>query len=290
MSKNVKKSGYICPKCRGYFRVHAMRRIEMIVDGGSFVPWFVGMEVENVLEFPGYLEKVDELRNRTGLDEAGTCREIKIDGRAVAIAVMDGRFLMESMGKIVGAKITKTVERATENNLLLIIFSCSGGARMQEGIVSLMQIAKTSIAIKRHHDGNLYISVLTDSTTSVVTASFAMLGDIILAEPKALIGFVGPRVIEQIIWRKLPKGFQRAEYLLEHGFIDKIVERPMLRKTLSDLLKMHMDETVECGGNAEVKENIINNSKLTPWERVQISRKNDRPVATDAAVPDTYFP
>ncbi len=283
LAKTVKEAGYICPKCGGYFRVHAKRRIEMIGDEGSFQPWFEGMEVENPLEFPGYEDKVAELRKKTGLDEAVTCGKVDIHGIAAAVAVMDGRFLMGSMGKIVGEKITKTVEAATEKNLPLIIFSCSGGARMQEGMVSLMQMAKTSAAIKRHHEsGNLYISVLTDPTTGGVTASFAMLGDIILAEPKALIGFAGPRVIEQTIGQKLPKGFQRSEYLLEHGFVDRIVERQELKQTLADLLKLHQNR-----GTDFQKQSIIaepekkKTSQLTPWERVLISRKNDRPVAQD---------
>ncbi|MCR5704107.1 MAG: acetyl-CoA carboxylase, carboxyltransferase subunit beta [Eubacterium sp.] len=283
LAKNVKEAGYICPKCGGYFRVHAKRRIEMIGDEGSFESWFEGMKVEDVLEFPGYVEKVEELRNRTGLDEAVTCGELAIEGQSAAVAVMDGRFLMGSMGKIVGEKITRTVERATERNLPVIIFSCSGGARMQEGIVSLMQMAKTSAALKRHHEsGNLYISVLTDPTTGGVTASFAMLGDIILAEPKALIGFAGPRVIEQTIGQKLPKGFQRSEYLLEHGFVDRIVERENLKQTLAEILRMHQKSSLSF--QEEVKKSPSIKKKdggLTPWERVQISRKKDRPVAED---------
>ncbi len=283
LAKNVKEANYICPKCGGYFRVHAKRRIEMIGDEGTFVPWFEGMAVEDVLEFPGYVEKVEELRKKTGLDEAVTCGTVEIDGHQAAVAVMDGRFLMGSMGKIVGEKITRTVERATEESLPVIIFSCSGGARMQEGIVSLMQMAKTSAALKKHHEsGNLYISVLTDPTTGGVTASFAMLGDIILAEPKALIGFAGPRVIEQTIGEKLPKGFQRAEYLLEHGFVDGIVERQNLKATLAKLLALHQGTGTIATGELAVFQNPVTVQKeLTPWERVQISRKKDRPVAED---------
>src|SRR5699024_1043512 len=162
------------------------------------------------------------------------------NGNPAVIGVCDGRFMMASMGHIVGEKITRAVERATREKLPVIIFACSGGARMQEGLVSLMQMAKTSAALKRHQEaGQLYVSVLTDPTTGGVTASFAMLGDIILAEPKALIGFAGPRVIEQTIGQKLPEGFQRSEFLLEHGFVDKIVERHELKDTLAKILRFH---------------------------------------------------
>lgn len=188
----------------------------------------------------GYEEKLKKLQEKTGLSEAVVTGKAKIDGREAAIGVCDGRFLMASMGEVVGEKIARAVERATKERLPVILFACSGGARMQEGIVSLMQMAKTSAALKRHSDaGLLYISVLTDPTTGGVTASFAMLGDVILAEPKALIGFAGPRVIEQTIGQKLPDGFQRAEFLLEHGFLDAIVERPQMKETLSKILALH---------------------------------------------------
>ena len=307
LAASVREAGYICPKCGGYFRVHAKRRIEMLQDEGSFIPWFEGMEVKNPIDFPDYIERVETLRKKTKLDEAVTCGEIKIDGNRAAIAVMDGRFLMASMGQIVGEKITLTVEKATKENLPVIILCCSGGARMQEGIVSLMQMAKTSAAIKRHHDaGNLYISVLTDPTTGGVTASFAMLGDIILAEPNALIGFAGPRVIQQTIGQKLPKGFQRSEYLLEHGFVDAIVERSELKSTLASLLEKHSKvgaaESKKSGRAdlgefqkssradlSEAKKKRTHTVKpedrikgyISPWERVKLSRKNDRPVASD---------
>lgn len=208
--------------------------------------------------------------------------------------------MMASMGKVVGEKITRAVERATQAKLPVIIFACSGGARMQEGIHSLMQMAKTSAALKRHHDaGQLYISVLTDPTTGGVTASFAMLGDIILAEPNALIGFAGPRVIEQTIGQKLPKGFQRSEFLLEHGFVDKIVERKELRQTLAQLVSMHeagkmsqFTESSEGRTKRNLEENVgkdntgLEEHRETPkaksaWERVQISRLKDRPVGSD---------
>ena len=219
----------------------------------------------------------------------------RIDGTEVAIGVCDGRFLMASMGQVVGEKVARAAERATEEGLPLILFACSGGARMQEGIVSLMQMAKTSAALKRHSDaGLLYISVLTDPTTGGVTASFAMLGDVILAEPKALIGFAGPRVIEQTIGQKLPKGFQRSEFLLEHGFIDAIVERPQLKETLSRILKLHEKEGqetrgAETSGNETSSESStfsgegvqVHNQVARAWDRVEISRMKDRPVGSD---------
>ena len=224
LTEEVKSAGYICPKCQGYFRVHAYERIRMTVDEDSFEEWEKDMEFVNPLEFRGYEEKVKSLKEKTGLSEAVVTGKASIEGNPAVIAVCDGRFLMASMGQVVGEKITRAVERATKEQLPVIIFACSGGARMQEGIVSLMQMAKTAAALKRHSDaGLLYVSVLTDPTTGGVTARFAMLGDVILAEPKALIGFAGPRVIEQTIGEKLPKGFQRSEFLLEHGFIDRIV-------------------------------------------------------------------
>ena len=224
--EDVKNNYYVCPKCSGYFRVHAYRRIEMIVDEGTFEEWNKEMPFSNPLDFPGYEKKVLAAREKSHLNEAIVTGKGMIDGNPAVVGVCDARFIMSSMGHVVGEKITDAVERATKEKLPVIIFACSGGARMQEGIVSLMQMAKTSAALKRHHEaGQLFISVLTDPTTGGVTASFAMLGDIILAEPHALIGFAGPRVIEQTIGQKLPEGFQRAEFLLEHGFVDKIVER-----------------------------------------------------------------
>ena len=218
ISEDVKNGYYICPKCGGYFRMHAYRRIEMTVDEGSFEEWDKDMISQNPLGYKGYEEKLNFIREKTGLQEAVVTGKAKIDGNDTVIGVCDGRFLMASMGEVVGEKITRMVERATEEKLPVIIFTCSGGARMQEGIVSLMQMAKTSAALKRHSDaGLLYITVLTDPTTGGVTASFAMEADIILAEPKALIGFAGPRVIEQTTGQRLPAGFQRAEFLLEHG-------------------------------------------------------------------------
>lgn len=242
--EEVKSNYYICPHCGNYFRVHARRRVEMLADEGSFEEWDRDVVSKNPLQFRGYEDKIGALQEKTGLQEAILTGKAKIEGSPVVLGVCDGRFLMASMGEAVGEKIVRAVERATEERLPVILYACSGGARMQEGIVSLMQMAKTSAAIRRHSDaGLLFISVLTDPTTGGVTASFAMLGDIILAEPGALIGFAGPRVIEQTIGQKLPKGFQRAEFLLEHGFIDGIVERKQQKEVLSLLLKMHQPVT-----------------------------------------------
>ena len=284
LTEEVKSAGYICPKCQGYFRVHAYERIRMTVDEDSFEEWEKDMEFVNPLEFKGYEEKVKSLKEKTGLSEAVVTGKASIEGNPAVIAVCDGRFLMASMGQVVGEKITRAVERATKEQLPVIIFACSGGARMQEGIVSLMQMAKTAAVLKQHSDaGLLYVSVLTDPTTGGVTASFAMLGDVILAEPKALIGFAGPRVIEQTIGEKLPKGFQRSEFLLEHGFIDRIVERKEMRTVLGNILQMHhtaQNHVIQKPVQTVEKERQSVQEK-DAWERVTISRKNDRPVGQD---------
>ena len=284
LTEEVKSAGYICPKCQGYFRVHAYERIRMTVDEDSFEEWEKDMEFVNPLEFKGYEEKVKSLKEKTGLSEAVVTGKASIEGNPAVIAVCDGRFLMASMGQVVGEKITRAVERATKEQLPVIIFACSGGARMQEGIVSLMQMAKTAAALKQHSDaGLLYVSVLTDPTTGGVTASFAMLGDVILAEPKALIGFAGPRVIEQTIGEKLPKGFQRSEFLLEHGFIDRIVERKEMRTVLANILQMHQNFKGSVTQNPiqAVEKERQSVQEKDAWERVTISRKNDRPVGQD---------
>lgn len=322
IAEDVKREYFICPKCGGYFRVHAYRRIEMIADENSFEEWDMDLQTENPLDYKGYEEKIEKLQEKTGLREAVVTGKATILGQPAVLAVCDGRFMMASMGEIVGEKITRAVERATRQELPVIIFACSGGARMQEGIVSLMQMAKTSAALKRHSDaGLLFISVLTDPTTGGVTASFAMLGDIILVEPKALIGFAGPRVIEQTIGQKLPKGFQRSEFLLEHGFIDQIVERPKMRETLGRILEFHgkvqtdIEDTIDktagetasqTGDQAvelatgkivskttvqtadEIKskdsEDIVDKAqtqKINAWDRVLLSRRKNRPVGSD---------
>ena len=283
--EDVKNNYYICPKCNGYFRVHAYRRIEMIIDDGTFEEWDKEIEFSNPLNFPGYEKKVQAAKEKTRLNEAIVIGKGKIKGHEAVVGVCDARFLMSSMGHIVGDKITNAVEKATKAKLPVIIFACSGGARMQEGLVSLMQMAKTSAALKKHHEaGQLFISVFTDPTTGGVTASFAMLGDIILAEPNALIGFAGPRVIEQTIGQKLPEGFQRSEFLLEHGFIDKIVEREEMKDTLASILSMHEKKKMSVEETRADVENFWNDKKTSgksAWDTVLLSRKGDRPVATD---------
>ena len=284
VTEDVKNGNYICPKCGGYFRIHAYTRIRMITDEGSFEEWDKDLVGGNPMEYRGYEEKLNSVREKTGLQEAVVTGKGRINGREAVIGVCDGRFFMASMGWAVGEKITRAVERATREQLPVILFACSGGARMQEGIVSLMQMAKTAAALKRHSDaGLLYVSVLTDPTTGGVTASFAMLGDVILAEPKALIGFAGPRVIEQTIGEKLPKGFQRSEFLLEHGFIDRIVERKETRTVLGNILQMHhtaQNPVIQKPVQTVEKEQQSVQEK-DAWERVTISRKNDRPVGQD---------
>lgn len=306
----VKQNHYICPHCGNYFHVPAYRRIKMVVDRKSFTEWDVHMEEQNPLQYKGYEEKIRSLREKTGLDEAVVTGKCTIKGTPTALGVCDCRFMMSSMGEVVGEKITRVFERATKERLPVILYICSGGARMQEGLVSLMQMAKTSMAIRKHSDaGLLYVPVLTDPTTGGVTASFAMLGDIILAEPKALIGFAGPRVIEQTIGQKLPKGFQRAEFLLEHGFADKIVEREEQRSVLADILKLHENKVPDYGqsdnsdmemkyksDNAESTETAVGDKResentiwpefipsgnYTPWEHVQLARAKTRPTGKD---------
>ena len=291
IAEDAEQGYYICPKCGGYFHVPAYRRLDMILDEGSFQEWNETMPEQNPMEYRGYPEKLAAMKARTGLDEAVVTGKGSIHGTETVIGVCDGRFLMASMGENVGEKIACAVERATEEQLPVILFCCSGGARMQEGITSLMQMAKTSAALKRHSDaGLLYISVLTDPTTGGVTASFAMLGDIILAEPGALIGFAGPRVIEQTIRQKLPKGFQRAEFLLEHGFLDAIVERSRMRKVLGNLLQMHgkaaweeqSQEAAELKSSEDrTEKSHVSVQKKEAWDRVLLSRKKDRPVGSD---------
>ena len=216
LAEDVKKNLFVCPECGGYFRLRAYRRIRLLADPGSFEEWDKTLPLQNPLDFPEYEEKILEAQVETGLDEAVVTGRMKIEGIPCAIGVCDARYLMSSMGHNMGEKIARLAERAEEEKLPLIIFSCSGGARMQEGIISLMQMVKTSEAIGHlQASGQLFISFLTDPTMGGVTASFAMLGDIIFAEPGALIGFTGQRVIQQTIGGTLPEGFQRAEFQLE---------------------------------------------------------------------------
>ena len=238
--EEVHKNFSVCPNCGKHFRISARRRIKQIADEGTFEEIGADILTKDSLQFEGYLKKVDALKEKTKIEEAVKCGTCKINGEQVLLAVMDGNFMMGSMGSAVGERITLSIETSIKKRLPLIIFCVSGGARMQEGIISLMQMAKTSAALAKHNEaGLLYISVLTDPTTGGVTASFASLGDIILAEPDALIGFAGPRVIEQTIKQKLPDGFQKSEFLLEHGFIDKIVERKDMKETLYQIIRLH---------------------------------------------------
>lgn len=237
---DVEDNFNVCPKCNGHFRLNANERIKMIIDEGTFQEFDANMSAGNPLDFEKYEDKIKSMQEKTGLKDAVVTGRGLIHGQKTVIAVMDSNFMMGSMGSVVGEKITRAIEKATEEKLPIIIFTTSGGARMQEGMFSLMQMAKTSAALARHDEnGLLYISVLTDPTTGGVTASFAMLGDIILAEPKTLVGFAGRRVIEQTINEKLPEDFQTSEFLFKHGFIDKIVERKRLKEVLGKILEMH---------------------------------------------------
>lgn len=230
----------VCPNCDNHFRLSSRRRVKQIIDEGTFNEFNLKIPDSNPLKLEEYTKKIDILREKTGIDEAVRCGTGKINGETVVLCVMDSNFFMGSMGKVVGEKITYSIEKAIELKLPLIIFCVSGGARMQEGMVSLMQMAKTSAAIaKLNEAGLLYISVLTDPTYGGVTASFAMLGDIILAEPQSMIGFAGPRVIKQTIGQDLPEGFQTAEFLLEQGFVDKVVHRSKMKDALYELLLLH---------------------------------------------------
>lgn len=238
--EDLHKNFSVCPNCGKHFRLSARRRIKQIVDEGTFVEIAENILTKDPLQFEGYLKKVESLKQKTKIQEAVKCGIGEICGEKAVLAVMDSNFMMGSMGSAVGERITIAIETAIQEKLPLVIFCVSGGARMQEGIISLMQMAKTSAAISKLNEaGLLYISVLTDPTTGGVTASFASLGDIILAEPDALIGFAGPRVIEQTIRQTLPEGFQKSEFLLEHGFIDKIVERKDMKETIAKLIKIH---------------------------------------------------
>ncbi|MBQ7505219.1 MAG: acetyl-CoA carboxylase carboxyltransferase subunit beta [Ruminococcus sp.] len=240
LTTDVEENCQVCSKCNHHFRINARKRIEMTADKDSFVEMDAELESENIIDFPGYDEKLEKSKRNSKEKESVICGTCKIGGADIVIVSMNSEFMMGSMGSVTGDKITRAFEYATDNSLPIIVFTVSGGARMQEGIISLMQMAKTSGAVKRHSDaGLLYITVLTDPTSGGVTASFAMEGDIILAEPKALIAFAGPRVIEQTIRQKLPRDFQTAEFVQNKGFVDRVVDRRQMRKTLSDLLRIH---------------------------------------------------
>lgn len=289
----VVKRKYICYECEGYFRVKMPNRIRMVADPHTFEPWFTDLPVRNPLGYEGYEEKLAEAREKTGLDEAVTVGQCKVFGEDIMLGICDSRFLMSSMGQVVGEKITAGIERAIERRLPVFLFCCSGGARMQEGIISLMQMAKTSAAIQKLSEAGLfYCTILTDPTTGGVTASFAMLGDVIMAEPGALIGFAGPRVIKQTIGQELPEGFQTAEFLVEHGIIDGIVKRENLKKTIYLLVKAHQckeshyaeftpgkDATFVL--NEILKEQSFKVRPKDAWEKVKAVRKVERPQACD---------
>lgn len=299
LTDDLYQNHMVCPVCQSYQRMDAHTRIIELVDPGTFEEWDTGIREQNPCKCDGYLKKVKQLKESTGLDEAVVTGKGKINDQDVVIGVCDTRFLMGSMGRVVGEKITRAVERATNEGLPVILFTCSGGARMQEGIISLMQMEKTSAALRRlDQAGNLYISVLTDPTTGGVTASFAMLGDIILAEPGALVGFAGPRVIKQTIGQELPEGFQRAEFLLKHGLIDRIVERKDMKATLGFLLRIHrnaadshmhqyksyldqiyakkIDEKTMRKESDQEKSNT-----LAAWDKVMVARDKNRPTTID---------
>lgn len=229
----------VCP-CGYHFRMKARQRIQMIVDKGSFCELFSDMKSDNPINFPGYKDKIETVRMASGEKEAVVCGTAMISRQKCCLFVMESYFMMGSMGCAVGEKITSLFEYAMQYRLPVIGFAVSGGARMQEGLLSLMQMAKTSAAVKRHSDaGLLYVAVLTDPTTGGVTASFAMEADIILAEPGATVGFAGARVIEQTTKKALPDGFQKSEFVLEHGFVDSIIPRSNQKKYLAEILKMH---------------------------------------------------
>ena len=239
-NKKLVEKLMVCPKCDYHMRLTATDRLHITIDEDSFEEFASDIQTEDALNFPGYEEKHNKYRVKTGLDEAVVVGEASINGFEIVIGVMDFHFMGGSMGSVVGEKITRAVERAIETDKPLIIFSTAGGARMQEGMLSLMQMAKTSAAIKKlNQAGILYVSVLTDPTSGGVTASFASLGDIIMAEPGALIAFAGPRVIKQTISEELPEGFQRSEFLHEHGMVDMVIERGSLKEELGRILKIH---------------------------------------------------
>lgn len=240
LAKELEKNFKVCHKCGHHFRVTAQERVDMLLDKDSFQEWDGGLRSQDPLQFPGYREKLERSKQETALNEAILTGQGTIHGQPLVIGVMDARFIMASMGTVVGERIVRAIEGARTKRWPLVIFAASGGARMQEGVLSLMQMARTSAALTRLSEAGVpFFSVLTDPTTGGVTASFAMLGDIIIAEPGALIGFTGPRVIEQTIRQKLPEGFQRSEFLQQHGMVDMIIERSKMRTQLATLLELH---------------------------------------------------
>ena len=289
----VKKHRYVCYECGAYFRVSTRNRIRMVADPGTFEEWFADMPVSNPLQYKGYEEKLQQAAEKSGLKEGFTVGKCLVFGEPVVLGICDARFMMASMGHVIGEKVAASLERATAERLPVFLFCCSGGARMQEGIISLMQMAKTAAAIKRHGDaGLLYCTILTDPTTGGVTASFAMLGDVIMAEPGAMVGFAGPRVVKQTIGQELPEGFQTAEFLVDHGFADGIVLRQNFKKTIFFLVKTH-----QCTGkntwadfrdtnyvfelNEIFKERSWKETPRSAWDKVRSVRQINRPSALD---------
>lgn len=284
---------YICPECGKYMPIGAKERLVMILDEGSFEPWFEDVLTGNPLDTAGYESKIVTIQQKSGCSEAVTIGRGRIAGHETVIGVCDPNFMMGSMGQAMGERITRAFEKATRLKLPVILFCCSGGARMQEGIISLMQMEKTSAAVKLHSDAGLfYCSVLTDPTMGGVTASFSTLADVILAEPQVRIGFAGPRVIQQTIGTTLPQGFQTAEFQLEHGFVDRLVERKNLRNELHYLLYAHPVQskdwfrlrtsvpTVKHKLDVESIE-LMNRHDKTPWDKVKMCRSGERATATD---------
>ena len=270
-----------CHACGAHFRISSKERIALIADENSFEERDAELVPDNPIDYPDYLTKIADLGNSLDVKEAVVTGRCTIHNTAAMLCVMDSRFIMGSMGSVVGEKITRAFEEATAHGLPIVVFTASGGARMQEGIISLMQMGKVSAAVRRHSDaGLLYITVLTDPTTGGVTASFAMLGDIILAEPAALVGFAGRRVIEQTIKQSLPEDFQSAEFVLEHGFIDKIVKRRDMRDTLGSILRMHTVK-LEPQGRAQNFSYHMGKASANPFETVEIARRVTRPTSRD---------
>lgn len=284
---NLYNQLFICPKCGHYMTIGSLERIHMVIDHGTFEPWFDKVEENNPLDTEGYLEKLSTAREKSGCSEAVLVGRAKLDGYDVVIGACDANFMMGSMGHVMGERITRAFEEATRLSLPVFLFCCSGGARMQEGAISLMQMAKTAAAVKKHSEAGLfYCAILTDPTMGGVTASFATLGDVILAEPGARIGFAGPRVIQQTIGQTLAEGFQTAEFGLEHGLVDAIVERKDLRSRLQYLARVHsprFKHTTKADASISSKstdENFVDVQK-TPWEKIKLCRSRDRACMMD---------
>ncbi|MBP3339280.1 MAG: acetyl-CoA carboxylase carboxyltransferase subunit alpha [Lachnospiraceae bacterium] len=298
-TKQLKEDYMVCSDCGAYFRLSVEERINLIADFGTFVEMFDDIEPRNPIDFPNYEEKIAAQQEKTGYKDAICVGRCAINGMETYLCIMNADFMMASMGTIVGEKLTRIFERATAEKVPVIVYTASGGARMQEGIFSLMQMAKVSAAVARHSAaGQLYVTVLTHPTTGGVTASFAMEGDIILAEPKALIGFAGPRVIEQTIRQKLPEGFQTSEFLLEHGFVDAIAPRENQKQMLTDILRAHQTEKdfknfypikalshlgyiLKNAGKKESDEIKKYRNVSSVWEKVQMARAQERPTGLD---------